>query len=153
MLWATNCYLVYWHHSLWENCGHLVLLPALCQPCIRTGARPRQSRRQSAKRTLSLLLHPSMTRRFSITTASFISHLISISPQLRESCLSLWTCSQEEEKNLMVFTEVGRTRSPALQLHLFCYAPCIILADLLELALIILEELYSNLKCHPNAIF
>jgi len=26
-------------------------------------------------------------------------------------------------------------------------------SDFLELALIILEELYSNLKCHPNAIF
>lgn len=25
--------------------------------------------------------------------------------------------------------------------------------DFLELALIILEELYSNLKCHPNVIF
>lgn len=33
MLWATNYYLVCWHHSQWENCGHLELLPALCQPC------------------------------------------------------------------------------------------------------------------------
>lgn len=121
MLWATNCYPVCWHHSLWENCGHLRVAPCLVPALQMHRARPRQS----TKQTLLLLLWLPVARHLGITLASPAPWAFSsVHHYSCESFLSLWT----SEKDLLVgegekphSTYWRRKDQPLeLQLHLLC---------------------------------
>lgn len=92
MLWATNYYLVCWHHSLWENWGHLELLLPCASPADA------QSEAKAVHRANSPPLpccDQALWYSFGIPDSMSLSSVHHFSC---ESCPSLWTSERGGER-------------------------------------------------------
>lgn len=81
--------------TLWALSAAPCLVPALCLCRSKAKAEWEAVCKANSQPPPAPFHDRTFWHRFGIMTASFISHLISISPWLHESCPSLWTCEKD----------------------------------------------------------
>ena len=112
--------------KLWALSAAPCLVPAL-RPCRSKAKAEREAVcKVNSQPPPAPFRDQTFRHHFGITTASLVSHLISISPQLCESCLSLWTCEKDllpgvgEKPHSIYWSRKDRFPSTSVTFLLLC---------------------------------